>query len=122
MITRAMDFKIRRKDGNGNYYLFRPYLRANLDDIGNVLNYTIVGSEEEGSLNELQEKRFREMCMQIDRYLGRLIHRRRNVFTCYVNDFPSVRQVRNLLSGRTRKSCMILPLTGIDLGIGKAGA
>lgn len=116
MITRAMDMKIRVKDGNGNYHLIRPYLRANVDDIGNVMNYTIVGSEEEGSLNEVQEKNFRDMCRKIDRYLGRLVRSRRNDFTCYVNDFPSVRQVRNLLSGRTRRSGMIFPLTGIELG------
>ena len=112
--TRVMDFKIRLKDEDGNYYLFRPYLRANLDDVGTVMNYTIVGAAEKGSLNKLQQDRLRELCDQIGQYLCNLIEGSRNVF-CDVRDFPSERQVRNLLSGRTRKSGMIFPLTGINL-------
>lgn len=112
--TRVMDFKIRLKDGNGNYYLFRPYLRANLNEVGNVMNYTIVGAAEKGSLNALQQESLREICNQITLYLGRLVRGGRNVFRD-VRDFPSERQIRNLLSGRTRKFGMIFPLTGINL-------
>ena len=31
-----MDMKIRRRHSNGKWYLVRPYLKPNLDDIGNV--------------------------------------------------------------------------------------
>ena len=112
--TLVMDFKIRLKDENGNYYLFRPYLRANLDEVGNVMNYTIVGAAEKGSLNALQKEILRDMCIQITLYLGKLVRGGRNFFRD-VSDYPSERQVRNLLSGRTRKSGMIFPLTGINL-------
>ena len=121
MKTRVMDTKIRRKDSNGKWYLVRPFLKPNVDDIGNVMNYSIVGKPEEVSLNEKQELCYREMCIKIDQYLSRLI-RNSIGFDCDVRDFPSERQVRNLLLGRTRKSGMIFPVAGINLGSGKAGA
>ena len=120
MQTLVMDMKIRRRHSNGKWYLVRPYLKPNVDDIGNVMNYSIVGKAEEVSLNERQEKVYREMLKEIDRHLGSLI-RKSNRFDCDVKDFPSEQQAMNLLHGRTRKSSMIFPLKGIDLGSGKAG-
>ena len=104
--------KIRRKDKKGNYYLVRPYLRPNLDDLGNVESYSIVGKSEDISLNIVQDECYRRLCIEISIYLGRLI-RNRNRFDCDVRDFPSEQQVRNLLSGRTGP--VVWPVREINL-------
>ena len=113
METRAMDMKIRRRHSNRKWYLVRPYLKPNLDDIGNVTNYSIVGKAEEVSLNERQEQVYREMLKEIDRQLDSLI-RKSNRFDCDVKDFPSEQQAINLLLGRTGPG-IIFPVTGINL-------
>ena len=113
MQTLVMDMKIRRRHSNGKWYLVRPYLKPNVDDIGNVMNYSIAGKAEEVKLNERQEEVYREMCKEIDRYLGSLI-RKKNWFDCEVKDFPSERQVMNLLRGYSGRG-IIFPVTGINL-------
>ena len=113
MQTLVMDMKIRRRHSNGKNYLVRPYLKPNVDDIGNVMNYSIVGKAEEVSLNEKQEQVYREMLKEIDRHLGSLI-RKKNWFDCDVKDFPSEQQAMNLLRGRTGPG-IIFPVTGINL-------
>ena len=113
MQTWALYMKIRRRHRNGKWYLVRPYLKPNVDDIGNVTNYSIVGKTEKVSLNERQDQAYREMCKEIDRYLGSLI-RKSNIFDCDVRDFPSEKQVMNLLRGITGPG-IIFPVTGIYL-------
>ena len=111
METRAMDMKIRRRHSNGKWYLVRPYLKPNLDDIGNVNNFSIVGKPEEVSLNEKQAQCYREMQMEIDRYLSRFMPGTDRI-DCDVKEYPTERRVMNLLHGG---GGIVFPVTGIYL-------